>query len=179
LEPEIGIFVALSRLQELKKAGVASCVMKILKPVKILRRRKILKMNKCVKRENANMMFDRYFHEVEKMHKAGECDDRMLQLVLDMKQAFFELPTFFPVDVGDKVWYIHGGYYNSAHQEPREIEVTEINKKKSGKTIDWGFIANRTRYKFSSIGKTVFLTKEDCLAAINSKKAKNYKQHIV
>ena len=84
-----------------------------------------------------------------------------------------------PVDVGDKVWYIHGGYYNSARQEPCEIEVTEINKKKSGKTIDWAFVANRTRYKFSSIGKTVFLTKEDCLAAINSKKVKNYKQHIV
>lgn len=84
-----------------------------------------------------------------------------------------------PVDVGDKVWYINGGYYNSARLEPREIEVTEINKKKSGKTIDWAFIANRTRYKFSSIGKTVFLTKEDCLAAINNKKAKNYKQHIV
>ena len=83
-----------------------------------------------------------------------------------------------PIDVGDKVWYIHGGYYNSARQEPREIEVTEINKKKSGKTIDWAFVANSTRYKFSSIGKTVFLTKEDCLAAIN-KKAKNYKQHIV
>jgi hypothetical protein len=84
-----------------------------------------------------------------------------------------------PVDVGDKVWYINGGYYNSARLEPREIEVTEISKKKSGKTIDWAFIANRTRYKFSSIGKTVFLTKEDCLAAINKKKSKNFKQHIV
>ena len=83
-----------------------------------------------------------------------------------------------PVDIGDKVWYIHGGYYNSTHQEPREIEVTEINKKKSGKTIEWAFVANGTRYKFSSIGKTVFFTKEDCMATIN-KKAKNYKQHIV
>ena len=83
-----------------------------------------------------------------------------------------------PVDVGDKVWYIHGGYYNAVRQEPREIEVTEINKKKSGKTIEWGFVANMTRYKFSSLGKTVFLTKEDCLAAIN-KKSKNLKQHIV
>ena len=78
-----------------------------------------------------------------------------------------------PVDIGDKVWYIRGGYYNSAHQYPREIEVTEINKKKSGKTIEWGFIANSTRYKFSSLGKTVFLTKEECLTAIN-KKAKKF-----
>lgn len=83
-----------------------------------------------------------------------------------------------PVDVGDKVWYINGGYYNSAHLEPREIEITEISKKKSGKTIDWAFIANGTRYKFSSIGKTVFLTKEACLSAI-AKKAKNCKQHII
>ena len=83
------------------------------------------------------------------------------------------------VDVGDKVQYINSGYYNSARLEPREIEVTEINKKKSDKTIDWAFVANSTRYKFSSIGKTVFLTKEDCLAAINKKKSKNFKQHIV
>lgn len=83
-----------------------------------------------------------------------------------------------PVDVGDKVWYIDGGYYNSAMMKPREIEVTEINKKKSGKTIDWAFIAHGTRYKFTSIGKTVFLTKEACEAAISKKKA-NTKQHIV
>ena len=83
-----------------------------------------------------------------------------------------------PVDVGDKVWYIRGGYYNSAHLQPREIEVVEISKKKSGKTVDWAFIANGTRYKFSSIGKTVFLTKEACLAAI-AKKAKKCKQHII
>lgn len=84
-----------------------------------------------------------------------------------------------PVDVGDKVWYINGGYYNSAHLEPREIEVTEISKKKSGKTVDWAFIANNTRYKFSSIGKTVFLTKDACLAAINNRQAKKCKQPIV
>lgn len=50
-------------------------------------------MTKYVKRENANRMFNRYFETVEKMYNAGECDSRLLQLVLDMKQAFFELPT--------------------------------------------------------------------------------------
>lgn len=129
-------------------------------------------MDKFVKRENASLMFNRYYDAVEELYKAGECDIRMLQLVLDMRQAFFELPVFFPVDVGDKVWYINGGYYNSSRLEPREIEITEISKKKSGKTVDWAFIANSTRYKFSSIGKTVFLTKEACLAAI-AKKAKS------
>lgn len=71
-----------------------------------------------------------------------------------------------PVEVGQKVWYIRGGYYDSPRKEPREITVTEINKKKSGKTVEWAFIANRTRYRFSSIGKSVFLSREDCEAAL-------------
>ena len=77
-----------------------------------------------------------------------------------------------PVDVGQKVWYIHGAYYNAQRLEPREIEVTEINKKKSGKTVEWAFIANGTRYKFSSIGKSVFLTKEACENEIKHRKDK-------
>jgi hypothetical protein len=71
-----------------------------------------------------------------------------------------------PVRVGQKVWYIKGGYYNSVRKHPREIEVTEINHKWSGKTLAWGFIANQTRYRFSSIGKTVFLTKEEAEKAL-------------
>ena len=71
-----------------------------------------------------------------------------------------------PVAVGQKVWYIYGAYYNAEHLVPREITVTEINKKKSGKTVDWAFIANGSRYKFSSIGKSVFLNREDCEAEI-------------
>lgn len=83
-----------------------------------------------------------------------------------------KVSKFLPVDVGDKVWYIKGAYYNSQCLEPREIEVTEINKKKSGKIIDWAFIAHGTRYKFSSIGKTVFLTKEACVQEIEKRKLK-------
>jgi hypothetical protein len=75
-----------------------------------------------------------------------------------------------PVDIGDKVWYIEGGYYNASYMRPVEIEVTEINKKKADKSIEWGFIANCTRYKFSSLGKTVFWTKAECEAAIEKKK---------
>lgn len=74
-----------------------------------------------------------------------------------------------PVDIGQKVWYIKGGYCNSKHLEAREIEVTEISKKKCGDTINWAFIANSTRYKFSSIGKSVFLNKQDCLEAIEDR----------
>ena len=77
-----------------------------------------------------------------------------------------------PVDIGDKVWYIRGAYYNSTNLEPCEITVTEINKKKCGKSIEWAFIANGTRYKFSSIGKSVFLHKQDCIDAIEKRKIK-------
>lgn len=80
-----------------------------------------------------------------------------------------------PVDIGDKVWYIEGGYYNASYMRPKEIVVTEINKKKAGKTIEWGFIAGQTRYKFSSFGKTVFWTKEECEAAIAKKKKSSRK----
>ena len=71
-----------------------------------------------------------------------------------------------PVSVGQKVWYIRGGHYNSVNKKPCEIEVTEINKKWHGKILEWGFIANGTRYRFSSIGKTVFLTKKEAEAKL-------------
>lgn len=77
-----------------------------------------------------------------------------------------------PVDVGDKVWYIEGGYYSKVNLKPREITVTEISKKKCGKTIDWAFIANGTRYKFSSLGKVVFLTEKECFKEIERRQAK-------
>lgn len=80
-----------------------------------------------------------------------------------------------PVDIGSKVWYIEGGYYNASYMRPKEIEVTEINKKRSGKTIEWGFIAHNTRYRFSSFGKTVFHTKAECEAAIEKKKKSSKK----
>lgn len=71
-----------------------------------------------------------------------------------------------PVTVGQKVWYIHGGYYNFARKEPIEIEITEINQKWCKGKLDWAFVANGTRYKFSSIGKTVFLTREEAERAL-------------
>lgn len=80
-----------------------------------------------------------------------------------------------PIDVGDKLWYIEGGYYNASYMRPKEITVTEINKKKSGKTVEWGFIANNTRYRFTSFGKTVFWTEADCKAAIEKKKKSSKK----
>lgn len=75
-----------------------------------------------------------------------------------------------PVRIGQRVWYIKGGYYNSAKKHPREIEVTEINQKFCGKVLSWGFIANGTRYRFSSIGKTVFLTREEAEQALKGER---------
>jgi hypothetical protein len=88
---------------------------------------------------------------------------------------FSQNVTVPPVDVGDSVWYIEGGYYNSMNLKPREITVTEISKKKCGKTIDWAFIANRTRYRFSSLGKVVFLNEQDCIAEIERRKKQRLK----
>ena len=74
-----------------------------------------------------------------------------------------------PVKVGQTVWYIEGGYYNSSRKRPREKAVTEINlKRQSGKT-EWGFIADGTRYRFKSIGKTVFLAREAAEAALKAR----------
>ncbi len=77
-----------------------------------------------------------------------------------------------PVTVGQTVWYIDGGYYNSAHKRPRAIIVTEINLKQSGNSLEWAFIANRTRYRFSSIGKKVFLTEGEAWESLRKKEEK-------
>lgn len=82
-----------------------------------------------------------------------------------------------PVEIGDNLWYIDGGYYNASDMHPKEVEVKEITKKrtKSGKTTEWGFIAGSTRYSFSSIGKTIFWTEKECEAAIERKKKSSRK----
>lgn len=77
-----------------------------------------------------------------------------------------------PVVVGQKVWYIEGGYYKAKCKKPREIEVTEVNHKFHGKVLCWGFIANNTRYRFSSIGKTVFLTREEAEESLRKEQKK-------
>lgn len=82
-----------------------------------------------------------------------------------------------PVEIGDNLWYIDGGYYNASYMRPKEVEVKEITKKrtKSGKTTEWGFIAGCTRYSFSSIGKTIFWTEQECAEAIEKKKKSSRK----
>ena len=83
------------------------------------------------------------------------------------KSRFVELPC----KVGDVVYYIEGACYNSRRQTVRPIEVTEISWKcdRSGRDLWFALIANGTRYKFSSIGKTVFLTREEAEAALSER----------
>ena len=73
------------------------------------------------------------------------------------------------VKVGQTVWYIKGGYYNATVKKTRAKEVTEINIKRQNGRIEWGFIADGTRYKFTSIGNTVFLTREAAEAALKAR----------
>lgn len=83
------------------------------------------------------------------------------------KSRFVELPC----NVGDMVYYIEGGYYRSTNLKVRPIKVTEISRKnnRSGKDLGWAIIANGTRYKFSSIGKIVFLTREEAEQALKER----------
>lgn len=74
-----------------------------------------------------------------------------------------------PCKVGDTVYYFSGGYYkNIKNWKITPIKVTEFNIKvnKSGKLIPLALIANGTRYPMSSIGKTLFLTREEAEAKL-------------
>ena len=80
-----------------------------------------------------------------------------------------------PCKVGDAAYVIDPGDYHSGYKPyVREKEVTEISWKKvrNGKDLGFGLILKggdcntSARYKISSIGKTVFLTREAAKAAL-------------
>ena len=95
-----------------------------------------------------------------------------------LKRSFFpaivaaalkELPAVeavvMPCKIFDKVYRIDKGNYNS-NWKPfvQELTVTEISWKKerySDKDLGFAIIADGIRYKFSSVGKSVFLTREE------------------
>ena len=70
-----------------------------------------------------------------------------------------------PCEVGDIVYYFDGAYHlrNKNNWKVRPIKVTEFSTKigRSGKLYPLSIIANGTRYPLTSIGKTVFLTREE------------------
>lgn len=78
-----------------------------------------------------------------------------------------------PCKVGDTVYYFRGGYYKDrSNWEIMPIKVTEISMKinRSGRVMPLSIIANGTRYPISSIGKTVFLSREEAEQALGKMK---------
>lgn len=76
-----------------------------------------------------------------------------------------------PCKIGDKVYRIDKGNYHS-NWKPfvEELTVTEISWKKEkygDKDLGFAIIANGIRYKFTSIGKSVFLTRKEAEAKMD------------
>lgn len=75
-----------------------------------------------------------------------------------------------PCKVGDKVYRIDAGNYSSDWKPfVQELTVTEISWKKEkygDKDLGFAIIANGIRYKFTSIGKSVFLTRKEAEAKL-------------
>lgn len=92
--------------------------------------------------------------------------------VTDLCEDFEDASRYVkpPVEIGQTVWYIKGGYHDSPCKKPVEVTVTEISQKTIRGRTSWGFIASGTRYKFDSIGKTVFLSYEDAVKSLESKR---------
>lgn len=75
-----------------------------------------------------------------------------------------------PCAIGDKVYRIDKGCYPSWKPFVQELTVTEISwktEKCGDKDLGFAIIANGIRYKFTSIGKSVFLKREDAEAVLN------------
>lgn len=79
-----------------------------------------------------------------------------------------------PCEVGDIVFYFDGAYHlkDKNMWKIKPIKVTEFSTKigRSGKLYPLSIIANGTRYPITSIGKTVFLTREEAERALEGKK---------
>lgn len=74
------------------------------------------------------------------------------------------------------MYYFDGAYYlkDKSRWEIKPIKVTEFSTKigRSDKLYPLSIIANGTRYPLTSIGKTVFLTREKAEKALEEKKRK-------
>lgn len=86
-----------------------------------------------------------------------------------------EIPTVdaveLPCKIGDKVYRIDKGNYHS-NWKPfvQELTVTEISWKKEkygDKDLGFAIIADGIRYKFTSIGKSVFLSRKEAEAKLD------------
>lgn len=102
-----------------------------------------------------------------------ECERHVSEILADLFLAEGVIAP--PCNVGDYVYYIKGGYYKEPKycEVSRPCKVVEISLKlqrKSG-VVMRGFITdNGTRYSFDSIGKTVFLNREEAEAALEKRR---------
>lgn len=108
--------------------------------------------------------------------KDPEKISRLRELVQADKDGGCEI---FPCKVGDIVYVVNrGDYYSRYEPYISEKEIIEINwrKDRSGKDLGFGLILKggnyntSARYKILSIGKTVFLTREEAEVALKERK---------
>ena len=119
-----------------------------------------------------------YFNPGDKKFHVGY-GSFCLKYVFDWLSDVFEIidqdpamnTVTMPCRIGDKVYRIAEGNYHSNYKPfIQELTVTEISwKKEKHGTKDLGFaiIADGIRYRFSSIGKSVFLTREEAETKLN------------
>lgn len=82
-----------------------------------------------------------------------------------------------PCKIGEKVYRIDKGNFHS-NWKPfvQEMTVTEISWKKEkygNKDLGFAIIADGIRYKFASIGKSVFLTRKEAEAKMDGERKDN------
>ena len=101
--------------------------------------------------------------------------DNLAEGFFSAKSVIWAMPTVdavvLPCKIGDKVYRIDKGNYHS-NWKPfvEELTVTEISWKKEkygDKDLGFAIIASGIRYKFTSIGKSVFLTRKEAEAKMD------------
>lgn len=82
-----------------------------------------------------------------------------------------------PCKIGEKVYRIDkGDFYSNWKPFIQELTVTEISWKKekySDKDLGFAIIADGIRYKFTSIGKSVFLTRKEAETKMDGERKDN------
>ena len=109
-----------------------------------------------------------YWLNKEKKHL--NCDDGFICDNFTNRSEWVHLPC----KLGDTVYYFDGAYHlkDKNMWKIKPIKVTEFSTKigRSGKLYPLSIIANGTRYPITSIGKIVFLTREEAEKVLEEKK---------
>ena len=111
-----------------------------------------------------------YWEHFTQCHTTDQID--LMEMI---KENLAEQPTVdaveLPCKIGDKVYRIDkGNYHSNLKPFVEELTVTEISWKKEkygDKDLGFAIIANGIRYKFTSIGKSVFLTRKEAEAKMD------------